>query len=70
VAAGRFDAFWALSTQSWDVAAGALLVIEAGGVVTDIDGNRFTLARPHPVATASRPLHEAFCEMLRHPERA
>ena len=44
VAAGRFDAFWALSTQSWDVAAGVLLVTEAGGAVTDIPGNPFTLA--------------------------
>jgi myo-inositol-1(or 4)-monophosphatase len=68
VAAGRFDAFWALSTQSWDVAAGALLVVEAGGVVTDIDGNAFTLKRPHPVASASGPLHKAFCRMLQHPE--
>ena len=34
VAAGRFDGFWAQSTKSWDVAAGVLLVEEAGGVVT------------------------------------
>jgi myo-inositol-1(or 4)-monophosphatase len=64
VAAGRFDAFWALSTKSWDVAAGVLLVEEAGGVVTDSDGRPFTLDRPHPVATASPPLHEAFCRLL------
>jgi myo-inositol-1(or 4)-monophosphatase len=70
VASGRFDAFWALSTQSWDVAAGVLIVEEAGGVVTDIDGKPFTLKKPHPVASASRPLQEAFCHMLRHPEGA
>jgi myo-inositol-1(or 4)-monophosphatase len=69
VAAGRFDAFWALSTQAWDVAAGVLLVREAGGVVTDIDERPFTLAIPHPVATASEPLQRAFCHMLRHPEQ-
>lgn len=38
VAAGRFDAFWELKLHPWDVAAGALLVREAGGVVTGFDG--------------------------------
>ncbi|HEX6250873.1 MAG TPA: inositol monophosphatase family protein [Gemmatimonadaceae bacterium] len=38
VACGRFDAFWELSLSPWDVAAGILLVREAGGVVTDLDG--------------------------------
>ena len=39
VACGRFDAFWELVLAPWDVAAGILLVREAGGVVTDLDGN-------------------------------
>jgi myo-inositol-1(or 4)-monophosphatase len=39
VACGRFDAFWEFSLAAWDVAAGILLVREAGGVVTDLDGN-------------------------------
>jgi len=64
VACGRFDAFWALSTKSWDVAAGVLLVEEAGGVVTDIAGAPLDLARPHPVASASSALHEQFLTML------
>jgi myo-inositol-1(or 4)-monophosphatase len=38
VSAGRFDAFWELRLNAWDVAAGLLLVREAGGVVTDFDG--------------------------------
>jgi myo-inositol-1(or 4)-monophosphatase len=41
VAAGRFDAFWEHKLQPWDVAAGALIVQEAGGVVTTIDGAPF-----------------------------
>ncbi|HTU25168.1 MAG TPA: inositol monophosphatase family protein, partial [Pirellulales bacterium] len=64
IAAGRFDAFWALSTQSWDVAAGVLLVTEAGGAVTDIHGRPFTLRLPHPVAAATAPLQADFCRML------
>ncbi len=43
VACGRFDAFWELALAPWDVAAGILLVQEAGGVVTDVGGDAPTL---------------------------
>ena len=43
VACGRFDAFWELVLAPWDVAAGVLMVREAGGVVTDLDGNQAQL---------------------------
>ena len=39
VAAGRLDAFWEFGLEPWDIAAGALLVIEAGGLVGDLEGN-------------------------------
>ncbi len=39
VAAGRLDGFWELGLMPWDMAAGILLITEAGGVVTDLDGN-------------------------------
>jgi myo-inositol-1(or 4)-monophosphatase len=39
VAAGRFDGFWEVALQPWDMAAGALMVKEAGGVVIDYSGN-------------------------------
>lgn len=38
VASGRLDAFWELGLRSWDIAAGALIIREAGGLVSDIDG--------------------------------
>ena len=41
VAAGRFDAFWERNLSAWDIAAGAVLVREAGGVVTEPDGGDF-----------------------------
>lgn len=44
VACGRFDAFWELRLAPWDVAAGILMIREAGGVVTDLEG------QPAPVA--------------------
>ena len=39
VAVGRFDGFWEVALQPWDMAAGALLVKEAGGIVIDYSGN-------------------------------
>jgi len=39
VAAGRYDGYWEKGLQSWDIAAGELLVKEAGGLVTDYKGN-------------------------------
>ncbi|MEJ2533093.1 MAG: inositol monophosphatase family protein [Halioglobus sp.] len=39
VAAGRLDAFWEIGLSAWDIAAGALLVREAGGLVADIDAS-------------------------------
>jgi len=44
VACGRFDAFWELVLAPWDVAAGILMVQEAGGIVSDLDGNPAQLA--------------------------
>lgn len=38
VAAGRFDGFWEIGLQPWDIAAGALLIQEAGGLVSDLKG--------------------------------
>ena len=43
VACGRFDAFWELVLAPWDVAAGILMVLEAGGIVTNLDGNQAEL---------------------------
>jgi len=46
VACGRFDAFWEYDLKPWDVAAGALIVKEAGGIVTDCNGgNNFLFGR-------------------------
>jgi myo-inositol-1(or 4)-monophosphatase len=65
LAAGRFDVFWALSTKAWDVAAGALLVEEAGGCVSCHDGTPFELSKPHPLAAATPELHSLFLDLLR-----
>ena len=56
VAAGRLDAFWEMQLGPWDIAAGALIVEEAGGQVTSIDGAPFASRRGNILAT-NRVLH-------------
>lgn len=51
VACGRFDGFWEFDLHPWDVAAGTLLVREAGGEVTQADGSPSDLAAPSILAT-------------------
>ncbi|MGB5486642.1 MAG: inositol monophosphatase family protein [Lysobacterales bacterium] len=64
VAAGRMDAYFEIGLKPWDVAAGALLVREAGGVVTDFDGNdsvetsHSILAAPYKLMTPLRKIIE------------
>jgi len=50
VAQGRFEGFWELDLAAWDVAAGVLLVREAGGVVSDLDGSPAVVCRGAKVA--------------------
>ena len=54
VAAGRFDGFWEQHLHHWDVSAGALLVEEAGGRITGIDGAPFDAAAGHLIASNDR----------------
>jgi len=70
VAAGRLDAYWEQSARPWDVAAGALLVTEAGGRVTDGAGRALDLAQPTILASNGR-LHRSLVTALsRRPGRA
>jgi myo-inositol-1(or 4)-monophosphatase len=64
VASGALDAFWATHIQAWDVAAGILLIREAGGAVTGRDGQPFDLWNPHFLAAAGPQLHREMLEVL------
>lgn len=58
VAAGRFDAAWSFSTKIWDMAAGTLIVREAGGMVTEPEGRGNCLDTGHYLAAATPELHD------------
>lgn len=64
VAAGRLDAYWATSVNAWDVAAGVLLVAEAGGKVTSVDGSEFDMAHPKVAVSATAQLHRELLQGL------
>lgn len=64
VAAGRVDGFWESGLAAWDVAAGALMVREAGGFVTDLKGDHDILTSPTIVA-ANEPIHQELLKALK-----
>ncbi|OUS16661.1 inositol monophosphatase [Rhodospirillales bacterium 47_12_T64] len=64
VAAGRYDAFWERDLSAWDVAAGLLLVKEAGGSVTEIDGRPFKL-ESKSILCANIDLHPKMVKMFK-----
>jgi len=68
VAAGRFEGFWEQHLKPWDVAAGALIVTEAGGRVTGMDGSPFDPVAAHLVASNGH-VHEPMLDVIRQYRR-
>lgn len=64
VAAGRMDAFWEQHLKPWDMAAGALILTEAGGIVTALDGSPFDVRKGQLMASNGH-LHRALLEVVR-----
>jgi len=74
VASGRLDGFWEFGLNPWDMAAGILLIEEAGGKCSDMQGGPVDIRGPHLLATNSvihQPIVELFGEIFqghyRHP---
>jgi myo-inositol-1(or 4)-monophosphatase len=63
VASGRVDGFWEFGLKAWDVAAGSLLVQEAGGHVSNMDGSVLDLGGAQIIASNGR-LHQQIIEMV------
>ena len=64
VAAGRMDGFWEQGLNAWDIAAGVLLVREAGGTVTGLDGGPFEL-RTGRIVASNGPIHGQMLDVVR-----
>jgi myo-inositol-1(or 4)-monophosphatase len=64
VAAGRFDGYWERDLGAWDLAAGLLLVTEAGGMVSDADGGE-TMLTGGSICVANQTLHPLLLERLK-----
>jgi myo-inositol-1(or 4)-monophosphatase len=64
VAAGRIDGFWSTSLKPWDMAAGILIVQEAGGQISKIDGTVFCLEESDLLATNGSNLHQQLIQAL------
>jgi myo-inositol-1(or 4)-monophosphatase len=68
VAAGRFDGFWEVKLNPWDISAGALMIEEAGGQVTGLAGGPFDSREGEVVASNGR-IHDAMVEIIRSRSR-
>lgn len=65
VAAGRFEGFWELALNSWDVAAGGLICLEAGATVTNVRGGGDFLSPPQSIVAATPGIHASLLTALR-----
>jgi myo-inositol-1(or 4)-monophosphatase len=68
-AAGRFDGYWERNLSPWDMAAGLLLVREAGGYVSDLDGKDAMLAKGHIMA-GNETMHRELLRLVRDAVKA
>jgi myo-inositol-1(or 4)-monophosphatase len=62
-AMGRFDGFWEAYLNPWDMAAGVLIVCEAGGIVTAFDGGPFSIYEKYILATNGK-VHQQMVDIL------
>jgi myo-inositol-1(or 4)-monophosphatase len=67
VACGRLDGFWASSLKIWDIAAGVLIVREAGGVVSDLKGQDSHALGGALIAASTRTLQDRIGIALENP---
>ncbi len=64
VAARRFDGYWEISINAWDIAAGILIAEEAGAIVTKVDGDPHVLAAPPSIVAANPVIHPQILKLL------
>ncbi|MDQ3022727.1 MAG: inositol monophosphatase [Bacteroidota bacterium] len=63
-ACGRFDGFWEYNLNAWDVAAGNLMLTEAGGIVTNFKGKKYSIYGKEILAANNSIIHKAMLEVI------
>ncbi len=65
VASGVFDGYYEMNLKAWDVSAGILILLEAGGRVSNIDGKKYKLFKDKYIVASNGAIHNEFIENLR-----
>jgi myo-inositol-1(or 4)-monophosphatase len=65
VACGRFEAFWEFNLKPWDMAAGSLIVEEAGGKITDFEGNPINIDKPFQLLSSNSKVHHEITSIFK-----
>lgn len=65
LAAGRFEGFWEVNLNAWDVAAGYLILLEAGGKVTNFEGGQYSIYNKQILASNGKTVHNEMTEVLK-----
>ena len=66
VASGRIDLFFEYRLSPWDFAAGSVIVKEAGGVITDMDGNELDFSKPQSILCSNGAIHKKALSVLKN----
>ena len=64
VASGRIDVFFECRLSPWDFAAGSVIVKEAGGIITDMNGNELDFSKPQSILCANKTAYESALKLL------
>lgn len=64
VASGRCDGFFELSLEPWDFSAGALILIEAGGTISDFKGNEINIIKRGEILASNSSIHKEFLSII------
>jgi len=66
VACGKFEGYWEFNLKPWDMAAGLLIVQEAGGKVTDFKGDPIQASRPNQLLSSNGKIHDLLLDVLKN----
>lgn len=64
IAAGRTDGYFEYNLKPWDYAAGIIILREAGGTVTDLNGDEPSYERPSDIAASNGKIHKQLCDII------